>query len=243
MSTVDNLNLKVGRVMANRFIIEEMVGRGLEGEVYRVVEKHTNKVRAIKLFYPHRNEKQKVSTRIAKKLDKLSACPIVVDYIGYDILKIKNQNVACLITEFVEGEILSEFVDKHRGKRLAIFPALHLLYSLACGLESIHHRGEYHGDLHLDNIIIKKFGLEFDLKIIDLHHWGDSKKDNRDEDIIKLIRIFYEILGGQKYYAKLPESIKQIICGQKRSLILKKFRTVSDLKKYLESLDWSDAVK
>lgn len=54
--------------------------------------------------------------------------------------------------------------------------------------------GEYHGDLHVDNIMIKRFGLGFDLKVIDMHHWGDSKKDNRDEDIVKIIHLFYEVL-------------------------------------------------
>ena len=83
-----------------------------------------------------------------------------------------------------------------------------ILYSIVLGVESIHIEGEYHGDLHTENIIIRKFGLEFDLKIIDLHHWGDSIKDNREEDIVKIIRIFYDILGGQKSYAKLPPSLK-----------------------------------
>ena len=110
------------------------------------------------------------------------------------------------------------------------------------GLEFIHANREYHGDLHTENIIIKKFGLEFDIKIIDFHHWGDSKKDNQDEDIIKTIRLFYDILGGQKYYKKLPPSIKYIICGLKRNLILSRFKTMTQLKSHLELMDWSDAV-
>lgn len=146
-----------------------------------------------------------------------------------------------IVCEFVEGEMLSGLVSKQRGKKLDVFPAIHLLYSLAQGLEYIHLGGEYHGDLHTDNIIIKRFGLEFDIKIIDFHHWGDSKKDNRDEDIIKTIRIFYDILGGQKVYSKLPPSLKYIICGLKRNLILSRFKTITHLRNHLELMDWSDA--
>ena len=239
---IESFDLSPGRVLLNKYVVERLVGAGLEGEVYQVRERLTNKMRALKLFFPHRDQKFKVSNRIAKKLDKLDDSPIVVDYVSYQVITLKGYKVACLITEFIEGEILSDFVNKHRMKRLGVFPAIHLLYSLSLGIESIHLSGEYHGDLHVDNIIIKKFGLEFDLKIIDLHHWGDSKKDNREEDIVKLVRIFYDILGGEKRYKYMPNSIKYIISGLKRTLILKKFKTITDLRFHLEELDWSDAI-
>lgn len=151
----------------------------------------------------------------------------------------KDQKIACLVFEFIEGQILSDFVLKQKGKRLDVFPACHLLHSIIRGIEMIHLKGEYHGDLHLDNIIIKKFGLHFDLKIIDLHHWGDSKKDNREEDVVKVIRLFYDILGGAKHYSKLPDSIKYVICGLKRTIILQRFKTAASLRLYLEEMDWS----
>lgn len=242
MENIEQFNLVKGKKISNRYTVLELLGGGLEGEVYKVTEAHTNKERAIKLFYPKRNSQFKVSTRYAKKLDKLRESPIVMDYLSHEIIRFKDTKIACLVSEFIEGELLGHFVNKQRGKRLGIFPAIHLLYSIVVGVESIHAEGEYHGDLHTDNIIIKRFGLEFDLKIIDLHHWGDSKKDNRDEDIVKIIRIFYDILGGQKHYNKLPSSIKYIICGLKRGLILQRFKDIYTLRIHLESMDWSDAV-
>lgn len=235
--------LMKGEVLAGRFCILNFLGSGSEGEVYKVEELHTRKLRAIKLFYPEKNKQFKVSIRSAQKLDKLRSCPIVIDYLSHEIIDIDEKRVACLITEYVKGESLEDFICKQKGKRLGVFPALHLLYSMVLGVEGIHLNGEYHGDLHVENIIIKRFGLEFDLKIIDLHHWGDSKKENREEDIIKIIQIFYETLGGAKYYSKLAPSLKNIICGQKRSLILKKFKNISSLKNHLERMDWSDAAR
>ena len=161
-----------------------------------------------------------------------------MNYHSFDFLKIQNHKVACIVCEFIEGEILSVVVNRQKGKRLGSFEALHLLHSLVKGLESIHLAGEYHGDLHLDNIIIRKFSLSFDIKIIDFLHWGDSKKDNRDEDIIKTIRIFYDVLGGSKHYAKFPYPIKHIIKGLKRNLILKEFKTMTHLRVHLENLEW-----
>lgn len=240
---IQEFNLKVGQTVAGKFTVLEKLGAGWEGEVYKVLESSTKCERAIKLYYPKRNSKFKVSVRNAQKLNKLQQCPIVMQYFSHEIIRFKSQKVACITCELIEGEMLSEFVKKQRGNRLGVFPAIHLLYSLTVGLESIHHNGEYHGDLHLDNVMIKSFGLEFDIKIIDLHHWGDSKQDNRDEDIIKMIRIFYDILGGQARYKTHPPSIKYIICGLKRNIILKRFKTASALRYHLETMDWSDAIQ
>lgn len=239
---IRKFELQAGDCISNRYKVLDFLGGGSEGEVFKVIEQHTNKVRAVKLFYPHRNPKFSVSSRYAKKLDKLRDCPIVMDYLSHEVIRYRSYEVAVLVSEYIQGELLGNFVAKQRGKRLTIFPAIHLLYSIVCGVEAIHLEGEYHGDLHTDNIIIKRFGLEFDLKILDMHHWGDSKKDNREEDLIKILRIFYDILGGAKSYNRLPPSLKYMICGLKRNLILRRFRNISDLRFYLESMDWSDAV-
>lgn len=238
MKKITSFDFQPGRRLAGKYVVQQKLGAGWEGEVYQVVELHTNIVRAAKLFYPHRNVKHKTSTRFAKKLHKLSDCSIVMNYHTQEVLRIKGEQIICLICEFIEGEMLSSILDRQRQKRLPDFQALHLLYALAKGIESIHLFGEYHGDLHTDNIMVRRYGLGFDIKVIDLHHWGDSKKDNRDEDIVKMIRVFYDALGGEKVYKKQPLAIKSIIKGLKRSLILKEFRTASDLCWYLENLDW-----
>jgi len=234
--------LKPGMSVGTRLSVIEKIGSGSEGEVYKALEAHTGKVRAVKVYYPDRNPKFKVSARYARKLDKLRGCPIVMDYLSHEVVWINGEEIACLISEFIDGEKLGDFISKQRGKRLGGFPAIHLLYSIVRGVEAIHQCGEYHGDLHVDNVMIKRFGLEFDLKIIDMHHWGDSKQDNREEDIMKMVKLFYVILGGAKKYPQVPASLKYIIGGLKRSLVLKRFRTVTELRYYLEEMDWSDAV-
>ena len=34
---------------------------------------------------------------------------------------------------------------------------------------------EYHGDLHDDNIIVRRHGLSFDLKLVDMFPWGATR--------------------------------------------------------------------
>ena len=47
-----------------------------------------------------------------------------------------------------------------------------MLYSLACGLEQIHSLGEYHLDVHSENVLIEPHGIRFNLKRIDFYDWG-----------------------------------------------------------------------
>lgn len=241
-SKIESFDFEPGKRLLGRYVVEGKLGGGYEGEVYKVEEILTKKKRAIKLYYPHRNIKFKVSTRYAQKLDKLNSSHIVMNYHSHEMMSYRGEKIACIVSEFIQGEMLGSLVNRQRGKKLGVFPALHLLYSLVKGLEVIHLSREYHGDLHTDNIMVQKLGLEFEIKILDFHHWGDSVKDNRDEDIIKTIRIFYDILGGAKQYPKLPDSIKNIICGLKRNLILKKFKNIAQLRIHLETMEWTDAI-
>ena len=109
---------------------------------------------------------------------------------------------------------------------------------MAKGLEEIHNQKEYHGDLHTENVIVQRVGLGYDLKVIDMFQWGAAKPINIHEDVVDLIRVFYDSLGGKKYYAKMPDAVKDICCGLKKSLILKKFKTAGQLRFYLEQMTW-----
>ena len=144
----DNL-LTNGRIISNKYEVIDFLGKGQEGEVYKVRERYTKKLRAIKLFYPQRDQRGVVSSRIAKKLDKLSESPLVLNYLSYEFMTLRGDTYACMTTEFINGEMLSDFVNKQRQKRLNVFVAIHLLYTLAIGIDSIHSLGEYHGDLQL----------------------------------------------------------------------------------------------
>jgi hypothetical protein len=93
--------------------------------------------------------------------------------------------------------------------------------------------------LHTDNIIVRRYGLGFEVKLIDLFAHPLPKHELIKEDICDLIRIFYDSLGGAKTYARHPAEIKAICCGLKRTLILKKYRTAAQLRDYLEKFEWN----
>ena len=231
-------SLSPGRIIAKKYEIIELIGHGWEGEVYKVREINSKIERAAKLFYPARNNNGTVSKKYAQKLHKLRDCSILIQYHAEEILTLRKEQISFLVSEYIEGEILSQFLKKFYRGILQPFQALHLLHALAHGIEEIHNKNEYHGDLHLGNIIVRRFGLGFDLKLVDMYQWSDSKIENKKEDIVDLIRIFYQTLGGEKYYASQCSAIKNIICGQKRTLILKKFPTIQKLRTHIETMEW-----
>ena len=238
-SPIESFQFHSGRILVGKYEVIDLLGAGWEGEVYRVREIHTDIIRTAKFFFPQRNEKDKALLFYARKLHKLHHCPVVIQYHTQEKITIRGMPVSFLISEYVEGELLSAFLLRQPGKKLPPYIAMHLLHAMATGIETIHALGEYHGDLHSENIIVERFGLEFDLKLLDLFHWGAPSKANIHDDVCNMIRIFYDTLGGAKTYSRQPPEVKAIVCGLKRSLILKKFRSAGQLKHYLEAIEFS----
>lgn len=239
LPAIDSFRFYPGRKLVGKYEVMDLLGAGWEGEVYRVREIHTDIIRTAKFFFPQRNERDRALLFYARKLHKLHQCPVVIQYHTQERVTIRGLPVSFLISEFVEGELLSAFQLRQPGKKLSPYIAVHLLHAMAAGIECIHALGEYHGDLHSDNIIVERFGLKFELKLLDLFHWGAPSKANIQDDVCNMIRIFYDSLGGASTYSKLPPEIKAIICGLKRSLILKKFRTAGELKHYIETMEFA----
>lgn len=235
---IDSFDLTPRRVLARKYEVISRLGAGWEGEVYLIRELSTGIERTAKLFFPQRNPRDRAVKFYAKKLHTLRNCPIVIQYNAQDTIIVKGVPVTILISEYVEGELLSQFIARQRGKRLTPFQALHLLHALASGMECVHGIGEYHGDLHTDNIILQRYGLRFDLKLVDLFQSEKTRRESIQYDTVEMIQIFHESLGGAKHYAEQPATVKDICCGLKRTLILQKFRTAAQLRHYLERLHW-----
>jgi serine/threonine protein kinase len=187
---VDSFDLAPGRVIGRKYVVTERLGEGWEGEVYKIIERSTGIERAAKLFFPQRNIRDRAVGFYARKLHRLRHCPILIQYHTHEELVYRRVPITVLISEYVEGERLSDFLHRQPGKRLNPFQAVHLLHALASGIEQIHNMREYHGDLHTDNIIVNRFGLGFDLKLVDLFQWSTPKRENIQDDIIDMIRFF-----------------------------------------------------
>jgi len=238
---LSSFEFPAGRVLAGRYLIERKLGTGWEGEVYKIREIKTGIERAAKFYFPHRNPRDRAAIRYARKLNKLRGCPIVVQYHHQDHIRHKRQQVAFLVSEYVDGQLLGELFQAQPGGRLAPFEALHLLYALARGVECIHLLKEYHGDIHPDNIIVRRSGVHFVVKLIDLFDLGAPTREKIADDVVDLVHVFFRAAGGARHYSRQPDFVKNICKGLKRSLIVKQFKNAGQLRAHLETFAWPGA--
>jgi serine/threonine protein kinase len=232
-------NFKEGEVLLNKYKVLSLLGSGWEAEVYHVEEMATGIGRAIKVFYPKRNINNKVLNTYAKKLHRLKDCSLLIHYLTQEKIEIEGETVFFMVSDFVQSQTLQDFIKKQPKGFISQFEALHIINELAKGLEVIHLNKDYHGDLHSSNVLINRKGLGFDIKILDFHTQPGYKKDLIKDDTVDLIGVLYEMLGGVKRYKNLSPELKEIILGRKKTLILKKFPKVSDLRFYLENMTWT----
>ncbi len=237
-SKVKRFDFPPGRSVAGKYLIERPLGSGWEGEVYAIVERNTGIRRAAKFYYPHRDPTGKAAISYARKLDALRHCPILMQYHHQEIAYVQRRKVIVVISELVEGQKLSEFLASQPNQQLSTFEALHVLYVLVKGISPIHARGEYHGDIHDDNIMIRRQGIDFDLKLLDFFDLGRPTRDKIHKDVLNLVQVFHTLVGGRRYYSRQPRVVKDIIRGLKDSLILGRFQSASDIQRHLETLQW-----
>lgn len=235
---VKRFDFPPGRSVAGKYVIERLLGSGWEGEVYAITERNTGIRRAAKFYYPHRDPTGKAAIAYARKLDALRHCPILMQYHHQETAFVKKKKVTVVISELVEGKQLSEFLLDQPEGRLSTFEALHVLYTLARGIAPIHARGEYHGDIHEHNIMVRRQGIGFDVKLLDFFDLGAPSRSKIRKDVLNLVMVFHAIVGGRTHYAKQPKVVKDIIRGLKDSLILQRFQSAGDIAKHLEALQW-----
>ena len=173
---VKRFDFTAGRSVAGKYEIESPLGSGWEGEVYVIRERHTGIRRAAKFYYPHRDPTGKAAIAYARKLDALRHCPILMQYHHQELVTVKQKKVMVVISELVEGQKLSVFLKEQAEGALTTFEALHILYELAKGIAPIHARGEYHGDIHEDNIMIRRQGIGFEVKLLDFFDLGKPSR-------------------------------------------------------------------
>ena len=240
-SRLISFDFEPGATLVDKYVVEEKLGGGWEGEVYRIREKMTGVERAAKFFYPQRNEKDQAVKFYAKKLHTLRDCPILIQYVTQERMAVQGEPVTFLVSEYAEGQPLSEFINQQPGKRLPPFEALHLLHALSQGMAMIHSKREFHGDLHTGNVLVRRRGLGFDVKLVDFYNLqGYKKREQIQEDVIGLVQILHAAVGGARHYSKQPPEIKRVVRGLKYSLIQQRFRSALDIKDYLEGLTWAE---
>ena len=139
-----------GAILAERYRIIGLLGRGGMGEVYRADDLKLGQPVALKFLPRHlasdkdRLDRFYAEVRIARQVSHPNVCRV------YDVAEIDGQQY--LSMEYVDGEDLASLLK--RIGRLPADKALDISRELCAGLAAAHERGVLHRDLKPANVMI-----------------------------------------------------------------------------------------
>ena len=144
-------DLEPGRVLGKRFRIEQRIGEGGMGAVFRATDLKTDREVAVKTLLPDAAKDAALRRRFEREAQILQKVehPNFVRFVEYGS---GSSEPAYVVMEFLAGDALSKLILNE--SRLAPQRALHIIRHVLTGLEHAHHLGIVHRDVKPDNVVI-----------------------------------------------------------------------------------------
>ncbi|MCG8424561.1 MAG: serine/threonine protein kinase [Proteobacteria bacterium] len=168
----------IGQVLTERYVIEECIGQGGMGRVYRARHTRMSRFFAIKVLYGDLAADSIMRTRCSREAE-IASClshPNLVSVVDFGDT---SHGLSYLAMELVDGPLLSELL--YRQGRFGTDRVAALLRQMASGLEHAHSKGLVHRDFKPENVIIARIQDGEIAKIMDfgiarLLEYNDSKQ-------------------------------------------------------------------
>lgn len=160
VSEIGDVRLPAGHLLAGRYEIQQLVGVGAQGTVYRAHDRELTETVAVKVLRPELLadrtvlERFKAEVRLARRISH----PAVVR--THDVGE--SEGMHFLTMEYVEGLTARDLLDS-RG-RLGVSAVLALAAQLTRALEAAHAQGVIHRDIKPQNLLLDSQGS---LKVMD----------------------------------------------------------------------------
>lgn len=154
----------VGMTLDGRYRLENLIGVGGMGDVYRATHIHIDSVFAVKLLKPEFVADQTAIKRFrleAKAAGRIQH-PNAVRVTDFGVTP---ENIVYLVMELVEGESLRKLIRNE--KRMDVLRSINIVRQICGAVEAAHRSGVIHRDLKPDNIIVVNHQNTERVKVLD----------------------------------------------------------------------------
>lgn len=184
----------IGNVIGQKYEVQELIGRGGMGRVYKVRHQLLDKPMALKLL-----------TQTGKGLDDIDVARF--DAEAKAASGLHHQNLAgihdygttddgspYLVMDFIDGESLSDLLE--RDSALKEEDAIELFLQICSGLEFAHSKHLIHRDIKPSNIMVSKESGKLQARIVD---FGIAKKLPTADEHNPTLTGTGQIVGSPQY--------------------------------------------
>lgn len=155
-------------LLDGKYQIEQLLGQGGMGAVYRATHLGTKRTVAIKVIHPQLSTYDQFVARFRREAEAAGRLrhPNVVDVTDFGFAQTTNGPVAYLVMEYLDGCTLAEIVAEEGA--LPIPWVVDILEQVCAAVEEAHRAGIIHRDLKPDNIWLEPNGRGgYTVKVLD----------------------------------------------------------------------------
>jgi serine/threonine protein kinase len=224
--------IRVGCVIRNRYVLEERLGIGSKGTVFKALDRYRSDLPeeeryvAIKILHPNADNRGDLLADLRREFyyAQTLSHESIVNLYEMD----RDGDVDFFTMELVEGELLSSVMARLHPAPMSRPQAWAIIRDIGAGLAHAHSRNVVHADLKPHNILITQSGevriLDFNNSVgryaEDAVHWKPALSsvtpsyaccellagrapDPRD-DVYSLACLSYELLAGTHPFQRRP---------------------------------------
>ena len=146
--------LPMGTLLANRYRLQSVLGRGTVGAAYKALDEYTKSIVCIKVLAALGMQEQQLDERlrrellVSRKVSHSNLCRV------FDLQR--EGELLFLVMEYVEGETLLSRMKSDRA--ISQDEAMRIVFDAASALSCAHDKGIVHRDIKPDNIMLAKDG-------------------------------------------------------------------------------------
>ncbi|MGM0559017.1 MAG: protein kinase domain-containing protein [Myxococcota bacterium] len=140
-----------GATLSGRYRVEEKLGEGAMGAVFRAEHELMKKTVAIKVLRPNMNDQSEIVARFRREAQAAAHIDHPNICAATDFGQMPD-GTFFLVIEYLEGRTLEEALDAQG--RLPVEQVLHIAAQMADALEQAHKAGVVHRDLKPENVML-----------------------------------------------------------------------------------------